>query len=160
MKAASIKELKTELSTRSARDLQEYCLRLARFKKDNKELLTYLLFESFDEAAFIRSLKQEVDESFRQINKTSYYYIKKSSRKILSVLKKNIRYSQKKETELDLLIYFCKKLNEFTPDIHRNFTLHKLYNRQLELIIKTYNGLHEDLQMDYEEELEELSAHN
>jgi hypothetical protein len=32
-----------------------------------------------------------------------------------------------------------------------------LYQRQLDKIIKTINGLHEDLQFDYQEELENLS---
>ena len=44
MKAATIIELKQELNNTSPAIVSELCLRLARFKKENKELLTYLLF--------------------------------------------------------------------------------------------------------------------
>ena len=45
MKAATINELKQELQNIPPAKVTELCLRLARFKKENKELLTYLLFE-------------------------------------------------------------------------------------------------------------------
>ena len=59
MKAVTVKELKTELVDRSHSELMELCLRLSRFKKENKELLTYLLFESSNEAGYINSVKIE-----------------------------------------------------------------------------------------------------
>lgn len=156
MKAATVKELKQELSYRSQKDLLELCLRLSRFKKENKELLTYLLFESSDEMAYIQSVKEEVDLQFEEINRKSYYYIRKSIRKILSTIKKYIRYSQKKETEVELLIYFCTKLTQFRPSIRKHTGLYNLYLRQIETIKKNISLLHEDLQYDYECELEDL----
>ena len=56
MKAATIQEIKLELSETSPAKLKQLCLHLAKFKKENKELLTYLLFESHDEAASFRSV--------------------------------------------------------------------------------------------------------
>ncbi|HAF27993.1 MAG TPA: hypothetical protein DCG75_03000 [Bacteroidales bacterium] len=156
MKAATVKELKQELSTRSHKELLEICLRLSRFKKENKELLTYLLFESFDETAYILNVKKEIDEQFEQINRKSYFYIRKSIRKILSGTKKFARYSQKKETEVELLIYFCLKLKNFQPSIHKSAALQNIYIRQVELIKKTVEQLHEDLQFDYESDLNKL----
>lgn len=156
MKAASLKEIKTELNHRSAQELLELCLRLSKFKKENKELLTYLLFESADEEAFIQSIKDKVDTDFETINTKTFFYIKKSIRKILRELKKFIRYSQNKETEVELLLYFCHKLKDFTPSIKRNATLTNLYNRQIDYISKKVKTLHEDLQYDYKAELEEL----
>jgi predicted nucleotide-binding protein (sugar kinase/HSP70/actin superfamily) len=156
MKAASLKEIKTELNQRSTQELLELCLRLSRFKKENKELLTYLLFESEDEAAFIQSIKNKVDEDFETINTKTFYHIKKSIRKVLRELKKFIRYSQNKETEVELLLYFCHKLKDFKPSIKRNTTLTNLYNRQIDYISKKVKALHEDLQYDYELELKEL----
>ena len=157
MKAASIKELKEELKLRSPNDLQTLCLRLARFKKENKELLTYLLFESSDEFAFIENVKAEMDEQFNDINRKNYYYIKQSIRKILANTKKYIRYSQKKQTEVELLIYFCFKLKNFVPSIQYNTTLKNIYLRQVESIKKTVASLHEDLQFDYNQDLKELT---
>jgi hypothetical protein len=157
MKAATVSEVKKELKLRSTEELMELTLRLARFKKENKELLTYLLFESDDEEAFIKGIKLQMDEQFKSINTNSYFYIKKSVRKILRELKKFIRYSPVKETEVEILIYFCGALRDFSPSIKRNVTLTNLYNRQIEFIKKKVLLLHEDLQYDYTLELEELS---
>lgn len=158
MKAVTVKELKEELTERSPNELRELCLRLSKFKKENKELLTYLLFESFDEASYIEGVKREVDEQFKLINKKSRYLIKKGLRKILRNIKKFIRYSLKKETEVDLLIYFCTKLKNFTPPIHRNTGLQNLYVGQVAAIRKKLSALHEDLQSDYETELRNLET--
>jgi hypothetical protein len=156
MKAVTIKELKENLADYSPKELREICLRLARFKRENKELLTYLLFESSDEALYIENIKKDVDEQFEQINRKSHYLIKKSFRKILRIIRKFARYSQKKETEVELLVYFCIKLKNFTPSILRNAGLQNFYLRQIEAIRKKVILLHEDLQFDYNIELEKL----
>lgn len=156
MKTATVAQLKKELNYRSTEELLQLCLRLSRFKKENKELLTYLLFESENEEGYIQGIKEEIDLQFEEINTSSFYYIKKSVRKILRSIRKYIRYSLKKETEVELLLYFCQKLNDFTPSIHRNRTLLNLYERQINMISKKITGLHEDLQYDYNQELEAL----
>ncbi|TXN37412.1 hypothetical protein FVB32_03760 [Flagellimonas hymeniacidonis] len=156
MKAASVVQIKKELQHCSPEELLQLCLRLSKFKKENKELLTYLLFEAGNEAGYIESVMAEVDELFLDINTNSYFYIKKSVRKILRNLKKYIRYSGNKETEVELLLYFCQKLKEFRPSINNNTTLRNLYDRQLAFIAKKIDALHEDLQYDYGLVLEEL----
>ena len=158
MKAVTVKELNEELTERSPKELRELCLRLSKFKKENKELLTYLLFESSDEAAYIEGVKREVDEQFKLINKKNQYLIKKNLRKILRNVRKHNRYSLKKETEVELLIYFCLKLKKFTPSIHRNTGLQNLYIGQVVNIRKKLTALHEDLQSDFEEGLKDLET--
>jgi hypothetical protein len=156
MKAVSIKELKEELTNCTPKELRDLCLRLAKFKKENKELITYLLFESSDEELYIQNIKREIDEQFLLINRKSHYLIKKSFRKILRTIRKYGRYSQKKETEVKLLIYFCKKLRKFTPSIKQNSGLENFYHRQIDAISKKITFLHEDLQFDYGTELKTL----
>ena len=156
MKTATVKELRTELNNYSSKELVEICLRLSKFKKENKELLTYLLYEADNEDGYIRSVKLQMDIQFEEVNRKSFFYIKKSIQKILRNLKKYIRYSQKKETQVELLIYFCQKLNEFKPSFKQNIILSNLYYRQINTIKKTVTKLHEDLQFDYGEELKEL----
>lgn len=158
MKTATVKQIREELNNRSHKELLDLCLRLSRFKKENKELLTYLLFEAPDEESYIEGVKKEMDDAFQQINTKSYYYINKSIRKILRRIKTYIRYSLKKETEIDLLIYFCRKIQKFP---HTNSTsLHNLYYRQLAIIKKKVSTLHEDLQYDYGIELKEIERLN
>ncbi len=157
MKAATVKELKTELTHQSQAELMELCLQLSKFKKENKELLTYLLYEAENEAGYIESVKNEIDEQFEIINTSSYFYIKKSVRKILRMVKKYVRYSKQKETEVELLLHFCYVLKTMKPDIYRNTTLTNILNRQITLIKKIVESLHEDLQYDYNLELEKLT---
>jgi hypothetical protein len=160
MKAVRIKDLNEELLLRTPKELREICLRLSRFKKENKELLTYLLFESSDEELYIENVKKGIDEQFDQINKKTPYLIKKSLRKILTNTKKFIRYSQNRKTEVDLLIYFCHKLKAMSPSMKRNGALVNLYNRQVDTIIKKVSSLHEDLQYDYGADLKELNINS
>jgi len=154
MKAASAKEIKTALTTLSQSELVTVCLRLSRFKKENKELLTYLLLET-DEDSYIESVKGEIDYELEQINRRNYWFIKKGIRKTLRMVKKYIRYSGNKETEVILLIYFCQRIKVFTPSIKGNRTLMNLYTRQKSVIRTAIEKLHEDLQYDYLQELEE-----
>ena len=156
MKAVTVKKLKDELTHQSSTDLINLCLQLSKFKKENKELLTYLLFESHNEEGYIESVKEQVDELFEGINIKSYFYIRKSVRKILTLTKKYIRYSKKKETEVELLLHFCFRLKEFKPSINKSPRLLATLDRQVILIKKAIATLHEDLQYDYELELNEL----
>jgi len=156
MKAATVSQIKKELAYRSPEEVLELCLRLSKFKKENKELLTYLLFESIDEEEYIQNIKGEIDQEFKTINTKNFFYMKKSVRKILKLIKKYSRYSLKKETEAELMLHFLSQLKVLRPSIRRNTTLLNLYQRQLASVKKLISTLHEDLQYDYNQELEEL----
>lgn len=156
MKAVSVKELSKELLNRPPKELRELCLRLSRFRKENKELLTYLLFESFDEEAYIESVKKEIDQQFVEVNRKSPYFIKKGVRRILADTKKHIRYSKNKKTEMDLLIHYCNGLKNFKPSIQKNKALSNLYLRQIETLKEKLSSLHEDLKYDYAPDIESL----
>lgn len=156
MKAVRLPEIKKELSSLSHKEIQELCLRLARFKKENKEILTYLLFESHNESGYIETVKSQIDAEFDLINTNSYFYITKSVRKILRNVKKFIRYSQVKETNVELLLYFCQKLRDLKPSIKRSSQLQNIYDRQIILAKKGIKKLHEDLQYDFNLMLEDL----
>lgn len=157
MKASTINELKQELASIPSTQLIELCLRLARFKKENKELLTYLLFEAHDEPSYIKSVKQEIDEQFTNINNSSLYFAKKTIRKILRITNKYIRYSGSKTVEIELLIHFCSTLNESKIAYQKSTALNNLYNAQLKKITLAIKSLHEDLQYDYLKELKQLA---
>tara|TARA_R110002096_G_scaffold431947_1_gene647884 strand:- start:114 stop:587 length:474 start_codon:yes stop_codon:yes gene_type:complete len=155
MKTATVTELKKELKTRSQTDLVELCLKLSKFKKENKELLTYLLYEADNEQLYIVNVKQEIDLQFLEINRKSTYIIQKNVRKIQRNVKKYIRYSKQKETEIQLLMHFSHLLYDLIPTVNSS-VLVNLFNRQIEIISKKIGALHEDLQFDYERELEDL----
>ena len=79
MKASSLNDIKHELEYRNNNELLSYCLRLAKFKKENKELLTFLLFEQGDILTYVENVKKETTEFFEEINSSNVYYIKKEA---------------------------------------------------------------------------------
>ena len=157
MKAASSNEIKQELKELSQSKLVDLCLRLARFKKENKELLTYLLFEADDREAYIRSVKQEIENGFSDINTASTYFAKKSLRKVLRMTNKYVRYTGNKQVEVELLLHFCMVLCSSKISFRKSTALNNLYTAQLKKIKAAISTLHEDLQYDYIRQLEGLS---
>jgi hypothetical protein len=156
MKAATIQEIKKELNNLSPSRLEELCLRLAKFKKDNKELLTYLLFESEDLTEYIGNVKKEIDEEFKELPKPNLYLTKKSLRKILRITAKQIRYTGSPQAEVELLTYFCAKIKDSGIPIKNSPVLVNLYQQQLKKIQGVIDTMHEDLQYDYLKELKAL----
>ncbi len=157
MKIASLSEIKRELNERTPEELKAFCLRIAKFRKDNKELLNYLLFEAYDEENYKEVLKNEIEIEFAEMNASSVYLAKKSIRRILRTVTKHIKYSNSKQTAVELLIFFCQKMRELNLPYHESKVLINLYNRQLHNIQKALSFLDEDLQFDYQSELEDIS---
>lgn len=149
MKTASISELKQELTGIPPVQVIELCLRLAKFKKDNKELLTYLLFESHDPEAYILSVKAYIDEEFTELPKTSVYFIKKALRRVLKSVNKYIKYAGDKQVETELLLHFCSKVKEASVPMEKGTVINNLFQQQLKKIKTAIDSQHEDLQHDY-----------
>jgi hypothetical protein len=157
MKAASLSDLKKELTALGKPDLLNLLAHLAKYKKENKELLSYLMFDAHNEPDFIQGLKDEMDELFSTINKSNTYLAKKGFRKILRLIQKNIKFSGFKQTEIELLLYYCLKMKDSGIDLKRTKVLMNMYDRLLEKIDKILLTFHEDLQADYTEIRSNLS---
>lgn len=156
MKAASLNEIKRELKTTEQERLIELCLGLARFKKESKEMLTYLLFEAHDEAGYITNIKSDIDELFDELPGGNIYFVKKGLRKILRMVNRQIKYSGIRQTEVELRIYFCLKIRAASIALDRSPVLMNLYQQQLKKIHLALAALPEDLQYDYESEIREI----
>jgi DNA polymerase III gamma/tau subunit len=156
MKAASVAEIKGALKNKTIAQLTELCLRLARYKKDNKELLTYLLFEADDTISYVSSIKQEMDDNFEEINMGNLFWVKKSLRKILRHVNKYIKYTGDKQIEAEVRIYFCLKIKEAKIPMQKNTVLANLYKNQVLKIEAAMSSLHEDLQHDFEPDWEKV----
>jgi len=158
MRASTISELKQELTGLKTTELATLCLRMARFKKENKELLTYLLYEAGDEESYIRGIRLEIDELFTTVNQGHLYFAKKTLRKIVRVINKFSRYSGIKQTDMELRMYFCEQLLESGIPFYQNTVISNLYVSQLKKIESVLSTLHEDLQHDYMPAIERMRA--
>lgn len=156
MNSASISEIKKELQRLDADALHAICLRLAKYKKENKELLSYLLSDAHDEAGYIRSVKEEMDAMFLELDGRNLYIVKKMLRKILRMANRQIKYSGIPLTELELRIYFCEKVNEVGIPLTAGTVLYNLYQQQLKKITTVLAKLPEDYQVDYASAIEAL----
>jgi|SRR5215212_3641071 len=156
MKIASVSEIKQELTHASQKELVAVCLQLVKYKKDNKELITYLLFESHDLQTYIETLKKEMDEQFAEINTSNLYYVKKTLRKILRIANKYIRYTGSKEAEVEVRLHFCKSLKNSGIRFQKSTVLNNIYNAQIKKINTCVATFHEDLQYEYLRQVEKL----
>ena len=158
MNAASINEIKSALKNQTQEELLALCLRLAKFKKDNKELLSFLLFEQDQLPVYIAAVKQQMDLDFAAMNKTNVYLAKKTIRKVLRFANKHIRYTQSGEAEIELLLHFCTSLKALQPALTKSAALLNLYQNQIKKIKAALSELHEDLQHDYQKQLGRLEV--
>jgi hypothetical protein len=159
MKAASINDIKKELRAVDPEILQELCLRLAKYKKENKELLTYLLYEANNEQSYVASVKEEITDQFKTLPQGgNAYFIKKTLRKILRFANRQIKYSGIKETELELRIFFCAQIKDARVPLHTGTVLFNLYQQQVKKIKAILEKLPEDLQADYEREVRLITS--
>ena len=158
MNIASLAEIRRELKSVSKDDLVKMCVRLATYRKENKELLNYLLFEAHDEDAYVSAVREETTAAFAEMNASNLYFAKKGIRRILRNLKKQIRYSGNKQTEVELLIHFCETIKAQNLRLNDSPVLMNLYHRQIAIIENALSKLHEDLQADHRKRVEELKS--
>jgi hypothetical protein len=154
MKSASLAQIRKELKTLSREEVADLCEKLIKYKRDNKELLNYLLFESVDEDSYVEAIKQDVSEAFSATNTSGFYLAKKSIRRALRIANKYIKYSDQPETELDVLLHFCEEMKALDINFKRSKVLVNLYERQLVKINDVYSDLHEDLQFEFKSRVE------
>ncbi len=157
MNVSSLQEVKIELQNLSEKELSDLCIALAKYKKDNKEYLSYLLFQSQNKIGYVLQIKDEIGTLFKEIEgQKNVYFTKKSLRKILRVLNKYCKYIGDKATTTDLLLFYCRKMKESKLPIHHSLALENIYLSQIKKITTLTASLHEDLQADYIRELDEI----
>jgi hypothetical protein len=152
----NLQSVKKELQHLSSGQIAELCLRLAKYKKENKELLSYLLFEADNEQSYITGIKEEMDALFAE-QPTHYYYIAKSMRKILKLITKHTKFMASKPAEIDLLLHYCQQYVNHVDRRTGYKPLKQLLHKQLEKVAKLIGALHEDLQYDYKAEFEKVA---
>ena len=157
MKAASAKDIKEALQNLPESELLALCLRLSRFKKENKELLSYLLFEAADEENYVGELKSFIDDEFDALPERSAYLAKKSIRRIIRGVNRFLKYTDVKTTSVDVLISLCKQLRKQAKTYRESVAIQKIYSSHVKKVKTIISTLHEDLQFDYEKELEDLN---
>src|SRR6056297_2053760 len=152
MKAATISQLKKELARLDRGDLLDVCVRLAKFKVESKELLTYLLMKADDEIGYADELCDEIDGQLSTPGKIH----KKTLRKVVRCMDKSLRFSGDKETELRVRIHFCRLIKDKRISFGGCRVSENMYATQLKKIDTAIEKVHPDLQFDFNRQLSGL----
>jgi len=155
MKPEKLSDLKKVLLVLNVSELTEICLRLAKYKKENKELLAYLLFDASEPMKYAEDVKSFLIADFNTMQK-HYFYSTKSLRKIIRLINRYSKYTGSKQVETELAIWFCTNYLNYVDLKTSHKPLQGLLTRQFEKIIKLLPKLHEDLQFDYHKEYQTL----
>jgi hypothetical protein len=151
----SLSDLKKEVMHLSAKELVEVCINMAKLKRENKEYLTYILYNANNIEGFIAEQKLIIDEQFANGTFLHTYIIKKTLRKIVKTITQQIKFAKNKKVDIELLIHFCNHMKENLL-IQIEPVIDNIYLSQLKKIEKAQSMLHEDLQYDYKKQIEEL----
>lgn len=148
MRVEKLSDIKKELRSLNTEALTEICLRLAKYKKDNKELLSYLLYDADNPLNYAEEVKSTLLINFQNLNRSSYTSTKEI-RKIVRLLAKHAKYTGSKEVEIELLLWFGTCFLEYADTHSSHKPLLTIFSRQIEKIRRILPKLHEDLQFDY-----------
>lgn len=155
MESPKLNNIRKELNHLPKEVLAEYCLKIAKYKTENKEFLNYLLFYSDNNELYIAEIKKLLDEGFAGLP-YSDYTATKVLRKLTRLMNKHIKFIGNKAQELELALYFCHLfIEESSPKTHHKPLIALLF-RQLKRIEKLIPKLDEDLQFDFQHEFDTL----
>lgn len=155
MDSPKLAELKKELNFHEAHELKDLCLRIAKYKTENKELLHYLLFYQDKKDEYIALIKDLIKEEFDDLH-PSIYYVSKQLRKLIRILNKHIRYMADKPAEVEVALSFSSAFISH-PIVKSNYkALDLLLFRQLKRVKKIIPKLQEDLAFDYQQQFDEV----
>lgn len=151
-----LSDLKKELLELSKPELIQLCLRVAKLKRENKELLAYLIYDADDPLFYAQKLKPEIKEVFEQPFQHAYY-LTKSIRKTMRLISKYYRFTSNKQGETELLIYLVEEFYQSWRNEYRYQALGKVIFRCLEKAQSNLKKIDEDFRADFEHPINELA---
>ncbi|WP_075351270.1 hypothetical protein [Algoriphagus marinus] len=157
MKIPSLAQLKKELSYLPEKELIEVILELSKFSRDNKSFLFFKLNEKDNPGLFVEMAQEDLANEFQNARADHYYYAKKSAQKIRRKMNKLLKLTKNKTDQIEVILFFCEQLKENGFLDHRHAVLDNIYQMQVKKAVKLIDGLHEDLQFDYEGRIEDLT---
>jgi hypothetical protein len=143
-----LNELKRELEELPNPQVVQLCLRLAKLKVENKELLHYLLFYADDSMAYADLMKPDILDAFQQPF-VNAYTLAKRLRKSMRIIAKYIRFTGNRAGECELLLALVDAYLDNYRYEYRNAALARVILRCLKKTRDNIAKLHEDIQADY-----------
>lgn len=156
MEKTTLSDIRKELVHCSREELVAIALRMARFKKENKEHLAYLLFEK-DEPEYIRGINTEISAALHDLKRMNSLQVKKTLQKTLRTITKNKKFCLSKIYEMEVMLHFTE-LMQVKKIPHSSSTyISQFYFKQVLKLPKILAGLDPDLQTDYQTAVDDLT---
>jgi len=143
-----LNELKRELDGMPLPQVVKLCIRLAKLKVENKELLHYLLFYSNDSLAYAELLKTDILGAFH-LPFVNAFTLAKRLRKSMRIIAKYIRFTSDRAGESELLLALVNEYIDTYRFEYRNAALARIVVRCMKKTSDNIVKLHEDIQADY-----------
>ncbi len=153
MKPATLVQIRKELETISPQRLMALTLRLIKFKTENKEFVSYLLFDEDQLSEYLADLKFEISAMLDDVTFTKPLIAKKTLRKCQKTITKHAKYMGSKDAEAELYIFIIRKIHEKGINKYTNRTIQIIYLRLIEKVKKLLPNIHNDLRIDFEKEI-------
>lgn len=151
-----IAEIKKAVSYLDEQELRALLMDIIGFSTDNKRFAYFKLHEQQDEQFFLVESKEFLLQEFFKAVNTNFWTGKKSLQKLRSTLNKLLKFTKRKDFQLELILYFCQQAKEFGYLSYKHPVIDNLYATQLRKAESLISKLHEDLQYDYQQQVEEL----
>lgn len=155
MATIKLQTQKKEIAKLDNKHLAEICIRLAKHKTENKELLNYLLFFSYDNELYIEDLKQDIAIVFNHLP-IGEYASTVQLKKLILRLNKHLKFVADKSREAEIITNFCHTFMEHINIRSHYSPLIQVLYRQFSKLNKVILKLDEDLQFDYQQPTEEI----
>lgn len=159
MKVSSLAEIKKELQHLPHSELVAVIAELAKFSRDNKLYLYFLLYGREQPDLFMDMVKEELADGFEEATAKNHYTAKKSAQALRRKLNKYLKFTKDKLIQLELIYFFCQLLRQHGYLFYKNPVIQNLYRLQVGKAERILSQLHEDLQYDYQNKIEELKEH-
>ncbi len=155
IESPKLAELKKELNFLQAPELKELCLRLAKHKTENKELLHFLLFYADKKDEYVEDVKTLIVNEFDNLH-PSVYLATKQIRKLLRLANKHIKFIATKHLEAEIVLAFCREfITHPIITINQKATIAILIS-QLKRLMRVIPKLEDDFQFDYQKQFDDL----
>ena len=147
---APIKNIKEELQQLSHKELLDFSLRILKYKKENKELAYYLLFEKQDEDGYAQKIINILKDELTTINFSRTFFARKGFKRVNRLAAKYLKYSGDTESAIKVYLFLAKEIAAAGKIYRLTSLTGKLVEQHNLRTKKMIASLHEDLQFDYE----------
>lgn len=157
MKSYSLNDIKKEITHLQQKDLIQLCVNVAKFKKENKDYISFILFESHNKRAYLEDVKNDIKSQIISFEGNYFKYdFKKKLRVLKSFLVRNNKYLNDKALSVEMYIFLCNELRQDGYPYMKHGEFDTFYGQQIKKISNFIATLHEDLRYDFGQQLEEL----